>query len=605
MTVHSQIWRFLCLFFFAWGQGDGVFAQSVPVEEFTRTDAKSPDAFSINPKYYGKGFPKDYVKKMVRGNISEQAFAGPDRFPFKMPKAPGDNTVVGDILVVEANTNLITQGANGTSFVHDGYGMYYITHRVLAELGDNYDTILVFSTFQDQSVAAYYMPLRNDVQGLGECNMQTGQTFGCEFDSTPSIINGGLGLQGFIFMNSVATWRGWDVNYSGEAKEVDDLDHAIYATLGQEVAHRWGSGLRFIDPRTGVLSTKLLGRDNSHWAAYVDTDASVMDGWDWVQVAGSDNTFEVVDALNNFSTLDLYTMGALPVASARPFFFIDDAWFLRAGQFIQPRPIQADEVLQMPTPEYLRGFNVVLQAEGERVDLTIQDIVDAEGTRCPDPDHTPKTFRQAFVLLTDYGQDLSQVQGYIAELEIIRQNWEKWWHDRVDNRITICTGLYEECKHGETTIGQATLTELGEDDGVVNVGEDFDVEIPVSVAGADAQDVAIDISFYGNGAENLSYYEGDSVLSISEIQDGESATAKIAFKADPAYVCGHSTLIDVTVRSANTPPVSETLRIFPGYEMLFEADFEDDDAGFTVNADGADSVETGALVPNRFTSLAT
>ncbi|MBL90892.1 MAG: hypothetical protein CMH56_03660 [Myxococcales bacterium] len=570
-------------------------AENMSAESFIQPDAKDPNAFTIKKEHHGKGFPKDFVKKMVRGKLSDAALAGPDSFPVRTPKSPGDNTIVGDILVVEANTNLVNQDQNGTTFRHDGAGMYYITHRVLAELGDNYDYIILFSTFEDQTVAAYYMPLRNDVTGLGECNMQTGQTFGCAFDNTPSILNGGLQLQGFVFMNSVATWRGWDANYTGQAKEVDDLEHAVYATLGQEVAHRWGSGLRFIDPRTGNLSTKLLGRDDSHWAAYVDADASVMDGWDWIQVEGTDDTFEVIDAMNKFSTLDLYTMGALPVAGARPFFFIDNAWFLRAGQFIQPRPVEGDEVLRMPTPEYLRGFNVVLQATGERVDLTIQDIVNAEGNRCPDPDHTPKTFKQAFVLLTEYGQDLSQVQGYIAELEIIRKNWETWWHDRVDNKITICTGLYEECQHGETSIGKASLTELGDQDGFVDIGEDFDVEIPISVAGADANDVEIDIAFYGNGADNLSYYEGDSVLGFSKLNDGETGTAKIAFKADPAYVCGHSTLIDVTVSSANTPPVQETLRIFPGYQTLFEATFEDGDDGFSVNADGADQVTEGAL----------
>ena len=240
---------------------------------------------------------------MSRPALSDAALSGAQAYPMRLPKGPGDNTIVGDILVVEANNNLVQQGPNGTQFFHDGQGMYYIVHRVLAELGDNYDVISVFTTFEDQTVAAYYMPLRNDVSGLGECNLNAGRTFGCQFDNTPSILSGGLRLQGFVYMNSVGTWRNWDANYSGAAKDVTDIEHAVYATLGQEVAHRWGSGLRFIDPRNGTLSNKLLGRDMSHWAAFVDTDASVMDGWDWEPIQGGfSGTFEVTEALKRYST---------------------------------------------------------------------------------------------------------------------------------------------------------------------------------------------------------------------------------------------------------------------------------------------------------------
>ena len=304
-------------------------------------------------------------------------------------------------------------------------------------------------------------------------------------------------MQGFVYMNSVGTWRNWDANYSGAAKDVTDIEHAVYATLGQEVAHRWGSGLRFIDPRNGTLSNKLLGRDMSHWAAFVDTDASVMDGWDWEPIQGGfSGTFEVTEALKRYSTLDLYTMGALPVASAEPFFFIDNAVFQQAGQFLNPRPVRADEVLQMPTPEFLRGFNVVLSATGDRVDLTIQDIVDAEGNRCPDPDHSPKTFRQAFVLLTNTNQSLAQVNTFIGELDIVRKNWEAWWSDRVSNAITLCTGLQTDCLHAETSIGAATLTELGTEDGIVDIGEDFDVDIPISVTGDDVDELDVGCGFF-------------------------------------------------------------------------------------------------------------
>ena len=48
--------------------------------------------------------------------------------------------------------------------------------------------------------------------------------------------------------------------------------------LGQECGHRWLAYLEFRDGATN--STEMLGRDESHWSFFFDSDASNMEGND-------------------------------------------------------------------------------------------------------------------------------------------------------------------------------------------------------------------------------------------------------------------------------------------------------------------------------------
>ena len=90
----------------------------------------------------------------------------------------------------------------------------------------------------------------------------------------------------------------------------DSFDQNVYAVLGQETAHRWGSALRFKDPRNGQVSKKLLGRDNSHWAAFVDTDASVMDGWDFRHEQKRDPRLAEIPVITVSATLKVLDVDA-------------------------------------------------------------------------------------------------------------------------------------------------------------------------------------------------------------------------------------------------------------------------------------------------------
>lgn len=491
----------------------------------------------------------------------------------------------GNVLVIEGTNALVGSTQNGVGFNHNE-GLFNVAEIALSRLGDNYDFITIFTTFSDQNVAAYYMPLRQDVEGLGPCDGMG--DIGCVHDSTD-----GLRLQGLVFMNSISYWESWDYNYDGSVHALDSYDSAMYSTLGQEVAHRWGSSLRFVDPRSGNISNKLIGRDGSHWAAWVDTDASVMDGWDWV-VDGE--AFDLVNDMDRYSTLDLYTMGALPVAGAQPFFFIDGARYTERdeGSYalgLDGDPVGASDVLQLPGVAYMEEIGVYLGATGERVDLSIQDVVNAEGNRCPDFDHTQKSWRQAFVLITNIGQTAAQAAGRVEDLETVKTTWESWWSDRTARALTLCAGLDEECLHPEAELtGGDVRPESGD---VVEAGTTMKLRIASSASVTGVKNARLLLTVKGSGSD---YVKLDSEeVAVGDIAADDTVDTELPIQIGEDYPCGTSFTVEATLRSDNARDVSERYKIFPGTREVFAATFADDGEGFEVDAQGEDDASEGAL----------
>jgi hypothetical protein len=485
----------------------------------------------------------------------------------------------GRVLVVEGSGATVVTGANGTGFDHNN-GAIQIINTVLQQLGDNFDFISVFTTFSDANVAAYYFPLKNDIDGLGECNFNAGKTFGCVFDQTQGQLQQ---LQGFVFMNSLATWQDWDRNYDGVVHPFDSFDSAVFSTLGQEVAHRWGSGLRFVDPRTDAVSNKLLGRDGSHWAAFVDTDASVMDGWDWV---AQGSRFDLVGDMDRFNTLDLYTMGANPVASAQPFFFIDNARFDVQGRDvigIDGQAIPGDAVLQLPSDALMEQNGMKLGATGTKVDLTIQDVVDAEGNRCPDPDAAQKTFKQAVVLLTRPGQTIAQVQGTIDDLNTALATWEDWWLDRTNKRLKLCTDPIDDCNLAQLDMSGGDLTIDGDS---LQPGAKGTATFTVTAKDADVEGAVLHVAKDGATAE---FVDVDEEFPIGHIGVGEKKTVTVPVSIGAEYPCGTSTVLSLSLTADNAATQLEELNLFPGYRTVYAEEFADTSHTWGINADEKDT----------------
>ena len=548
-----------------------------------------------------------YVEAMARPRLPASmldavAVAVPSKGPpmvLQSPEAPalaaGAISVRDRVIIIEGDA-LVGTGQNGFTFDHNGNGANAVMQQVVGTYGDQFDFVTVFTTFDDANVAAYYLPLKNDVEGLGECDFNNGRTFGCLFSQLGAQIEV---LHGFVFMNSLSFWQDWDRNYDGVVHPFDSFDSGVFSTLGQEIAHRWGSGLRFVDRRTDRVSNLLLGRDNSHWAAYVDSDASVMDGWDWSEKSAG--AFDLVGDMDRFSTLDLYTLGALPVAAAEPFFVIDNAVYDIGGNDrigLDGRAVGASDVLQLPSNALMRSIGMEVGATGEKVPVTIQDVVDAEGNRCPDPDATQKTFRQAVVLVTRPGQTIAQVEaaGMIADLDTVLLTWERWWLERTNKRFTLCTDLLGRCAHPEQVLGGGGVAVDGDS---AQAGSSVEVTLTLTAKNAAIEGAVVTLRAQGAGAEFLTV---PATVDVGDVASGATKTVRFSVDLADDYPCGTGAVIVATSTSANAADVTEEVRFFPGMKTVREETFANDDNGFKVDAAGTDTTTAATSGALRYTN---
>lgn len=557
-------------------------------------DPTNPTHLQRGPGLVENGFDAAYFATMARPKLDrarlddiaaalEASGRTPNRTiatPVDVPSFTHATILNGNILIVEGSDGASQTTGGDTAFLHGSGGLETVVSKAWQTLGDEFDFITVWTTFEDEGYAAYYLPLQNDVEGLGNCNFNTGESFGCTFQS----FNQNTRLQGFVFMNSIEYWRGFDWNFDGVVHPYTSPESSIYSTLAQEVAHRWLAALRFKDPVTGATSKKLLGRDGSHWAAFVDTDGSVLDGWDWIE---DDVGLKAVGAMNAFWSVDLYAMGALAAPEVPRFFTIDDARFVPNGYFGN-QLIPATAAISVPNPELLEANNLQVRATGSPKELGISDIVAAEGMRCPTPGDAPSAFRQLFVLVTRPNQTASQVASQVAQLEDIRIVWEEFFRAQTRSRMKICTDVVEDCTVADARLGRLALR--GADRLEPGVSLEVDVRALAFEAPVEAGDLVLTIE--GDAAAHATLPVSDAY--IGTVGANLEFDQRFALELDDACPCGSELQVDATYLSANAPVVTQTYRLFVGLDDVVDWSFDGAD-GFSVIGGGLSAFSKEAL----------
>ncbi|MEW6571053.1 MAG: CARDB domain-containing protein [Nitrospirota bacterium] len=249
---------------------------------------------------------------------------------------------------------------------------FFRTHK------DEYDFLVLFSNFDfqmpDSESDAFYLGVRNDTRGIGKPLFDHSELFGSYGK-----------LQGIIDMGNMSKLV------------TDPLDPGFEETLAiisHEQMHRWGAYEKFVD-KSGNISAALLGKDMEHWSFLLDTQASVLYGNKWQD--NGNGTFTSIGVRKYYSPLDLYLMGFYDKSQVPPMLLI-----------------QNSDIDPARMPE----AGVTINGTGEYI--TIDDIIAVEGERIPNPSDSQKTFKTAFILLTEPGT----FAGYeIYEIENIRNGW--------------------------------------------------------------------------------------------------------------------------------------------------------------------------------------
>src|SRR5262249_45024327 len=133
-------------------------------------------------------------------------------------------------------------------------------------------------------------------------------------------------------------------------------------------------------------------------------------------------TFTSINLIDGYSRLDQYIMGLRPASDVLDTFVITNPSGTSATRESNPRP------------------NVTVS--GVRQNVTINQILQANGARNPNSTTAPKNFRTAVVLLTRQGTQPSAAT--LNKITLYRLGWESYFYQSTDRLGTINTGLADQ-----------------------------------------------------------------------------------------------------------------------------------------------------------------
>lgn len=306
---------------------------------------------------------------------------------------------------------------------------------VIQALGDKFDFLAYYSDFRFDSQEASSPsdgPIGGNVTGIGDTkHAQTKPIL-------ESRCTGGrfqLGLFQPIFVGANETQEKPPDNApGGNPKNISfytrPLEQATpdgeprpynYAVghLGHEIGHRWSA----------YAAARVNGQTISlgawpHWDPGLETrvaypyslplEASTLGGSAWQD--NLDGTFtQLRDGFfvpaSGYSYLDLYLMGLIAAAEVPDFYIVRP--LVRIGTDANGRPI----------------------FKGQRIRITIQDVIAAEGPRLPDVNHSQRHFNTGIVVIVEHGQTPST--ELINRANGIRRQWIDYWAITTGHRSSM------------------------------------------------------------------------------------------------------------------------------------------------------------------------
>ncbi|MDR3699382.1 MAG: hypothetical protein P4L56_07085 [Candidatus Sulfopaludibacter sp.] len=259
---------------------------------------------------------------------------------------------------------------------------FYQTHE------DAYDYLAIYNNMgiaaSGEGTVAYEETLRSSGSGYGVPQQDAGQQFGSA-----------ARLQAVLNLGPLSQYPA-DPNALVPAR-APQADTPL-TILTHEAGHLF---LAFASIRSGT-GLPMLGFQLAHWSFLFDSEASVMEG-ERIADRGSSTRpeFLTTDITQAYSPLDQYLMGFRSASEARDVFLVNN-----------------------PSPNYAAAQHQLTGVgfDGTRQNISVNDVIAAEGRRTPDSTVAQRHFRFAFILVVAQGtqpsaSDLSQVDTYRQQFE--------------------------------------------------------------------------------------------------------------------------------------------------------------------------------------------
>jgi hypothetical protein len=310
---------------------------------------------------------------------------------------------------------------------------------VLKALGDKFDFLAYYSDFRVDNQEASSPsdgPIGGNVTGIGDA----------QHDQSPRVLASRctqgqfqLGYLMPVFVGSNEMQKGapdgapiasaHDITfYSHQLAETSPDKNArsynyAMAHLGHEVCHRWAAYAR---AKIGGETIRL--GPWPHWSPglqapvafpySLSTEASTMGGGVWQD--NLDGTYtQMRDGYfvpaTGYSHLDLYLMGLVSAKEVPDFFLLKN--LAPAG----------------------KDANGHARFRAEKITVTIQDVIEAEGPRLPDSDHSQRKFNTGIVVMVEHGKTPSR--ELLERANGIRRQWLDYWGTVTGHRATMSSSL--------------------------------------------------------------------------------------------------------------------------------------------------------------------
>jgi uncharacterized protein (TIGR03437 family) len=186
--------------------------------------------------------------------------------------------------------------------------------------------------------------------------------------------------------------------------------------LAHETGHLW-LALASVREPGDPEARPMLGAALAHWSFNFNSDASFLEG-NRIQDGGETATprFTTTATVQRYSELDQYLMGFRAPSEVAPTFLV------RRSPFNNDDP-----------PRRGATFN------GERQDIRVEEIIQAEGRRSPDHTVAQRRFRMAIILLIREGTEPDPAD--LDQLERLRREFEPFFASSTSDRAFMDTAL--------------------------------------------------------------------------------------------------------------------------------------------------------------------
>ncbi|MBE7543797.1 MAG: hypothetical protein HS123_15670 [Solibacteraceae bacterium] len=252
---------------------------------------------------------------------------------------------------------------------------FYETHD------DGFDYLVVFNTAglaAAPNAVATQTTVRSFTHGIGDFLIENGQIYGS-----------GRRLQAFLNMGQLRHYPLYPNAPVGPRGRL--TGDTTLSLLAHEAGHLF-LALASVRAPGNPEARPMLSPDLAHWSFNFNSDASVLEG-NRIEDAGEGaavGRFLTAGAVDRYSVWDRYLMGLIAPDEVQPSFVV---W---------PSTIPASRL-----PQTGLRFN------GQRLDVRIEDLIEAEGPRAPSHELAQRRFQFAFILVSEPGRRRRRLKSQV------------------------------------------------------------------------------------------------------------------------------------------------------------------------------------------------